>query len=36
MSSNLSLPLSEARLTRLAESGLSELIVSLDGASAET
>ncbi len=36
MSSNLSLPLSDARLERLARSGLNELIVSLDGASAET
>lgn len=36
VSSNLSVPLSDERVRRLVTSGLSELIVSLDGASQET
>ncbi len=36
MSSNLSLPLSDVRLKRIVQSGLSELIVSLDGCSPES
>jgi MoaA/NifB/PqqE/SkfB family radical SAM enzyme len=36
MSTNLSLPLTDARIHRLITSGLHEIIVSLDGATAET
>ena len=36
LSSNLSLPLSDARIERLIDCGLSQLIVSLDGATPET
>ena len=36
MSSNLSVPMSDTRLRRLVQSGLNQLIVSLDGATPET
>jgi MoaA/NifB/PqqE/SkfB family radical SAM enzyme len=36
LSSNLSIPLSDQRIDRLVDSGLSQLIVSLDGATPET
>jgi MoaA/NifB/PqqE/SkfB family radical SAM enzyme len=36
LSSNLSIPMTDKRIGRLVDSGLSQLIVSLDGASAET
>lgn len=36
MSSNLSIPLDDARIDRLVRSGLSQLIVSLDGATSDT
>jgi MoaA/NifB/PqqE/SkfB family radical SAM enzyme len=36
LSSNLSIPLSDARIERLVQCGLSQLIVSLDGATRET
>jgi MoaA/NifB/PqqE/SkfB family radical SAM enzyme len=36
MSSNLSVPMSDTRIRRLVESGLNQLIVSLDGATPET
>jgi MoaA/NifB/PqqE/SkfB family radical SAM enzyme len=36
MSSNLSIPMNDQRIGRLVDSGLNQLIVSLDGASAET
>lgn len=36
ISTNLSLPLTDARIRRIIESGLGEMIVSLDGASSET
>lgn len=36
LSSNLSIPLSDERINRIVESGLSQLIVSLDGATTET
>lgn len=36
LSSNLSIPMADARVGRLVDSGLSQLIVSLDGATAET
>ncbi len=36
LSSNLSIPLSDERINRIVESGLSQLIVSLDGATPET
>jgi MoaA/NifB/PqqE/SkfB family radical SAM enzyme len=36
LSSNLSLPMTDERVGRLVDSGLSQLIVSLDGATAET
>jgi MoaA/NifB/PqqE/SkfB family radical SAM enzyme len=36
LSTNLSLPLSEARVRRLVGSGLNQLVVSLDGASPQT
>jgi MoaA/NifB/PqqE/SkfB family radical SAM enzyme len=36
LSSNLSIPMTDERVGRLVDSGLSQLIVSLDGATAET
>jgi MoaA/NifB/PqqE/SkfB family radical SAM enzyme len=36
LSSNLSIPLSDQRINRLVDSGLNQLIVSLDGATPET